>query len=309
MEALATIILPVFALIGIGYAAGWTGLLPQRAVEGLGAYVFNLAIPLLVFRTLAGGDLPDVSPWGYWGAYFFGVAVAWIGTGLVAYFALGASFLRAGIAGCAASYSNTVLLGLPLVLTAFGDEGAIPLFLLLFIHLPVMMTASIVLGETAGRGGAGGMALAGQVARAVILNPIIIGLALGIAWQVSGVAMPELLGAIVNRIADTAVPCALVAMGLTLRQYGIAGDMSLTALIVAMKLVVHPLAVFLAAWALGLPEVLAAVAVLFAAAPSGVNSYLVAQRYDEAVGAVSSALLIGTGLAVFTVTGVLNLVH
>jgi predicted permease len=309
IQALANIVLPVFGLLAVGYAAGWVRLLPEGAVTGLTTYVFNLAVPLLVFRTVGAGSLPDASPWAFWAAYFLGVAGAWGLASLTARFVLGANLLRAGIGGCAAAYSNTLLLGLPLVLTAFGDAGAIPLFLLLSVHLPVMMAASILVGETAGQGGGDSLAkLVRDTALAVVTNPIIIGIATGFLWRLGGLEMPAAADKIVNAIADTAVPCALVAMGLTLRRYGVGGDLKLTAVIVTAKLVVHPLLVLLAAKLFGLPPVWAGVAVLFAAAPSGITSYVVASRYNTAVGAVSSAILIGTGLALFTNAAVLSIV-
>jgi malonate transporter and related proteins len=309
MQALATIVLPVFGLMAVGYVASWVRLLPGGAITGLTSYVFNLAIPLLVFRTVSAGSLPDVSPWAYWGAYFLGVAGTWILASLIARFVLGADPLRAGIGGCAGSYSNTVLLGLPLVLTAFGDAGAIPLFLLISVHLPVMMVASILVGEATRQGGGEGYAkLARDTAVAVATNPIIIGIALGLLGRLSGLTLPGAAEKIVNSIADTAVPCALIAMGLTLRRYGIGGDLKLTAVIVTAKLVVHPLPVLMAARLFDLPPVWAGVAALFAAAPSGITSYVVASRYNTAIGAVSSAILIGTGLALFTNAAVLSMV-
>ena len=308
MQALVNIVLPVFGLMAVGYAASWVRLLPEGAITGLASYVFNLAIPLLVFRTVSAGSLPDVSPWAYWGAYFFGAAATWGLASLAARFVLGADPLRAGVGGCAGAYSNTVLLGLPLVLTAFGDAGAIPLFLLISVHLPVMMVAGILVGEAAGQGRSDKRKLAADTALAVVTNPIIIGIALGLLWRLSGLVMPGAAEKIVDSIADTAVPCALIAMGLTLRRYGIGGDLKLTAVIVTAKLIVHPLLVLLAARLFGLPPVWAGVAVLFAAAPSGITSYVVATRYNTAIGAVSSAILIGTGLALFTNAAVLAIV-
>lgn len=301
MQALMDIVLPVFGLLAVGYAAGLARLLPDAAVTGLTTYVFNLAVPLLVFRAVGAGSLPDVSPWAFWAAYFLGVAGAWGLGALFARLLLGADMLRAGIAGCSGAYSNTLLLGLPLVLTAFGEAGAIPLFLLLSVHMPVMMAASILVAEASARdGGEDHAKLARDTALAVVTNPIIIGTVAGFLWKLSGLEMPGTAERIVDSLADSAVPGALVAMGLTLRRYGVAGDLKLTAVIVAAKLVVHPLLVLVAAQLLALPPVWTGVAVLFAAAPPGITSYVVAVRYHAAVDAVSSAILIGTALAVVT---------
>lgn len=309
MNSLVDIVLPVFGFMGIGYLAAWIRLVPERAAEGLTSYIFSLAIPLLVFRTIGGGIFPDASPWAYWAAYFAGVATTWAAAGLTAYLVLGESPLRAVMTGCAASYSNTMLLGLPLVLFVFGEAGGVPLFLLLSVHLPIMLVASIGLCEAAGRTGATNWrALARDVARSIVTNPIMIGIFAGLAWRYLGFTLPGVGQKIINSIADTAIPCALVAMGLTLRRYGIRGNLKLTALIIAGKLVLHPLIVLAAARAFELPPVWTGVAVLFAAAPTGINTYVIANRYEAAVGPVSSALLLGSGLSLFTIAMVLAIV-
>lgn len=63
----------------------------------------------------------------------------------------------------------------------------------------------------------------------------------------------------------------------------------------------HPAAVYALTLLFPMPAVWAGVAVLFAAMPSGINGYLLAQRYGIGVGASTSAVSMSTGLAVFTV--------
>mgnify|MGYP002713122321 CR=1 FL=1 len=303
MHELANIILPVFGLMGVGYGAARIGLLPGKVAEGLGLYVFNLAIPLLAFRVISKGSLPDVSPWLYWLSYFAGVAGVWLLVALLARFLLRSSPLVAVMAGCGASYSNTVMLGLPLVLTAFGEAGGVPLLLLLSVHLPVMLFAGIASGEWAQREGAADWRkIARDTVVAVTTNPIIIGIAAALLWRVTGWDMPFAPAKIINTIADTAIPCALIAMGLTLARYGLKGELGLVAIVLAGKLVLHPLIVFVVAHIVGLPPIWAGVATLFAAAPTGINAYLLTNRYQAGAVAVSGAILLGSGLSIVTIS-------
>ena len=71
------VILPAFGLIAVGFLALRTGLVSPRAGDGLSEFVYTLAVPCLIFRTLARAEVPDVQPWGYWIAYFAGVAIVW----------------------------------------------------------------------------------------------------------------------------------------------------------------------------------------------------------------------------------------
>ena len=77
MWASLAIVLPVFGLIGLGYAARRPGLVSDATGEGLSDFVFTLSVPCLIFRTLARAELPAVQPWGYWIAYFAAVAIVW----------------------------------------------------------------------------------------------------------------------------------------------------------------------------------------------------------------------------------------
>ena len=147
MLDLLAIVLPVFGLIGIGYVARQTGFISERVGEGLSEFVFTLSLPCLIFRTLVRAEIPAVQPWGYWISYFVGVAVVWfLATGIGRRF-FGLKGVPAVVAGFSAGQANTVFVGVPMILKAYGDEGAVPLFLLIAVHLPVTMTLATILAE------------------------------------------------------------------------------------------------------------------------------------------------------------------
>ena len=293
MSGILVVVLPVFGLLGLGYAAARFGLLSYQAGEGLSEFVFTFCIPPLIFRTMATASLPDSQPWGYWGAYFLGLALSW-----ALAMAIGRAVFKLDarenvVAGFAAGQSNTALVGIPLLLEAFGDAGAVPLFLLLAVHLPITMTSATLLME--GPHGLHPLALA----KRLLLNPILLGLMAGLAFRGLGAPYGGALRVIIDYLANAAVPCALVAMGLALRRYGLQADVKLTATIAALKLFVHPAAVYvLAHKVFTMPPVWSGVAVLFAAMPSGVNAYLFAERYRTGVALSSSAIALSTALSV-----------
>ena len=123
----------------------WVG---DRVGRYVNRFVFDLAIPVLLFRTMVRMSVPDVSPWTLWASYFGGIAVSWmVASGLV-FSVLGRTAREACVTGFGSGYSNTVLLGLPLVFSFFPDgQGAVPLFIILSIHLPVMMVTGTALFE------------------------------------------------------------------------------------------------------------------------------------------------------------------
>ena len=97
-------------------------------------------------------------------------------------------------------------------------------------------------------------------------------------------------------LANAAVPCSLVAMGIALHRYGMGAGWRLPALITALKLIV----LVLVTQVFTMPRAWSGVAVLFAACPCGINAYLFAERYREGVAIVSGAVALSTALALFT---------
>jgi malonate transporter len=298
---ISELVLPLFGVIGLGYVIATVGILKESTAEGVSDYVYTVAVPLLIFRTLAEAKLPEALPWTYWVAYFSGAFLAWIATQTISALVFGRPMREAIVHGFASGQSNIVLVGIPLVLSAFGEPGAVPLFLLIAVNLPVMMTTASLLIEASGEGISRAALL--RLGKSFATNLVLIGFVAGLAVRFLGIAPGGTLKAIIELVAASALPCALFAMGLSLRRYGIAGDFKLSAVIVTLKLVLHPLVVFLIArYLVSMPPVFAGVAVVFAAMPCGINAYLLAERYRAGVPATAGAVSLSTALSVFTIS-------
>ena len=297
MLASFAIVFPVFCLIGIGYAARWSGIVGDKTGEGLSDFVFTLAVPCLLFGTLARAEIPDVQPWGYWIAYFTGVAITWTIAMTIARRSFGRSGPELAVAGFSAAQSNTVLVGIPIILKAYGAAGAVPLALLLAVHLPITMTAATILAE-------GRSASPLDLAKRLLTHPIIVGIILGTIARPFVSVLPEPFWKVVDGLGGTVTTCALVSLGIAMRRYGLKSGIGLAAILSSLKLVLHPLIVFvLALYVFDMPRAWAGVAILFAACPCGINAYLFAERYKQGAGDASAAIALSTGLALFTVAG------
>src|SRR5580765_4646036 len=126
--ATVLIVAPVFALIAAGYAAVLFRFVSEGAHKGISEFAFSIAIPALLFRTIVVSEFPDVSPYRMWGAYYGALAISALirerredrEDGVV--FAIGSV------------YGNIVMLGIPLVLSALGNEAAGPMALILSVN-------------------------------------------------------------------------------------------------------------------------------------------------------------------------------
>jgi predicted permease len=306
MQAVIDVILPVFGLIALGYFAARTGWVKDSAADGLSRVVFDVAMPALLFRTMVEAVPPETSPWGLWTAYFGGCAIAWVLGALVVRGVLKPPPDFVAVAGLTSAYSNTMMLGLPLILKAYGDVGAVPLFMIVTIHPPIMLFAGTLHIETVRGASRSPVKLAREVLTSLLRQPVILGLLAGFLYRQTGLGLHPAADQLIQTLGSAAIPMALLSMGLTLKRYGITGDLRTAGIVLALKLVVHPLLVWwLASQVFGLPPVWVGVATLFAAAPPGINCYLFAVRYQVGVGAVSSAIAIGTALSAVTMAVIL----
>lgn len=303
------VVLPVFGVIGLGFLASWSRYLPATIGEGLGDFVFMVAIPVLLFRTLATAEFPDLSPWPLWISYFGGLTVTWLISDLMIRKLFNRDAKAGVIAGLSAGFSNAVLLGIPLVFTAFGEAGAVPLLLIVAAQLPVVMMVTMVLIEWAERrdGTVSQPLSISRTARSIafnlVKNPLIIGIVVGSLWRVTGIGYAGPLEAVGDQIAAAAVPCALFALGMSLTKYGVRGHILPAVLITALKLIVMPALVWvLAAYVFTLPPLWVTVITLVAACPTGVNAWLIANRFGTGHAISANSITLTSAASVFTLS-------
>ena len=297
-----TLVVPIFGLVLIGWLAAVAGLLSERVSDGLSEYVFAVAVPALIVATLTRPGMSGEIAWGYWFSYFGGAALAWALASLIGRQRAGVERRGAILHGFAASQSNTVFIGVPMILQAYGEDGAFPLFMLLAVHLPLMMSAATFLIES--EGGRPLLQRLKGLGLALIRNPIFLALMAGMALKAAGIAPGGIAKTLIDDLAGTASTCALIALGAALTRYRVLHDLPGAAVITALKLGLHPLAVWLLAFhVFTMPPAYAGVAVLFAAMPVGINAYLLAARYRTEQGLVAASVLVSTLAAMVTTVG------
>ncbi len=294
--------LPVFLIIGAGYLATWRGLFSQGQVDGLMVFTQRFAIPCLLFLAMTRLDLAQDFDAALLFSYYSGSLVCF-----AAGVAGGLYWLKRGpedsvAIGFTAMFANTVLLGLPIATRAYGEDSLTPNFTIIAIHAAVCYLIGISAMEAVRAGGTGFLGGVSTVARRMAGNSLMIGVALGLALNLSGFALPAPAQEAAELIAAAALPAALFGLGGVLVQYRPEGDARGIALCCGISLVLHP------AWAWGMGTLLGLgqgplrAAVLTAAMAPGVNSYLFAAMHGRAVRISASSVLVGTVLSVGTVS-------
>lgn len=308
MSVILEIVLPVFGIMLIGYATARAGYFGESYCRAMTFFMFNFAIPALLFRKLAITALPATLPWGTILSFYL-AALTCMGLGMIAGRSIGGRRLDGqAIVGLNAGFGNAVLVGMPLALAAFGDSAALPLFLIIAFHSTVLNTAGTLLIEISHGSREGLRKLPLNLGKAVITNPIVVSLMLGLAMAATDLPLPKVLDDTLRLLGSAAAPCALFVMGATLPQYRIAGNIAESLVVTTLKLAVHPLLVWLfATHVFDVDPLHRKVAVVLAAAPVGVNVYILAARYNVGIATSTTAIFLTTAVSMATLSVVLYL--
>lgn len=309
MESIINTVLPVFGLIALGIAYARLKLIDPALAKGLTQFVFNLAIPALLFRTLITMKAQEAMPFGLWLVFFGGLAITWIVTARLSQRFDSLSASGGAAASMAAGFGNLALLGTPLAVAHYGAEAAVPVALIISVHAPVLWFSATLHRELARHSSAISFAsLARELFMSLAGNAIVLALLSGALWRYTGLGLHPVPDRMLSMLSDASIPTALFALGLSLASYSLKGQWSGMSALIVMKMLVMPALVYLAVrYLIFVPPFWAKIAVLLAAMPAGANAFLFAHRYGESVPAVSAAIALGTGLAAITVSLLLYL--
>ena len=295
------VVIPVFLVMGAGALATRAGVFSSSAVDGLMVFTQSFAIPCLLFRALADLDLGAVFDPRLLFSFYAGAVVSFV-LGI-----LGARKLfrhRPGEAvaiGFGALFSNSVLLGLPIMEHAYGAAALAPSFAIISVHAPFCYFLGITVMEFARADGRGLADTLRVVVRTIVRNALMIGLAIGFAVNLGGIPIPGPVRVGVDMMADAALPAALFGLGGVLTRYSLRASLAEAGMIAALSLAVHPAITYaLAQGAFGLPQDFVRSAVVTAAMAPGVNSYVFASLYSRGQAQAASAVLLSTALLVLT---------
>ncbi len=303
MSALLDVILPVFLIIGFGYAARKTNLVLDSAVDGMMRFAQNFAIPCLLFRNMATLDIAGNFEPGIFAAFYSGAFFCFIVGGFLAYYAFKRAPEDSVAIGFCCLFSNSLLLGLPIMERAYGAEALAGNFTIIALHSPILYTAGIAAMEIVRARGTGlaPLALLTKIGKQIVRQPLVIGILLGLAWNVSGIPLFDVADGALQMMARAALPVALFGLGGILCQYKFDGDVKLIGMICGLSLVVHPLIALSVGKVVGLNVDQLRSAVVTAAMAPGVNAYLFANAYGVAKRVSASSVLLATALSILSI--------
>ena len=291
----------------VGYVTASVGWFDQVAIRGLTRFVFDFAVPMLLLRTISTATLPDVIPWDYLASYYLGTFIILLSGLGITRLLWQRTFSQQVINAFSSSFSNTVLLGIPIILLTFGDRAVLPLFIIIGTHGIIMVPLFTIMLEMGKSGRAPIKTVIVRTSYGLFTNPLIIGLLSGLACNLFEITLWKPLDEMAKLLANSVTSCALFALGATLASFRKNIPWQEVPMIVILKTILHPVVVWvLATLVFRVKEVIwIQVLVLLAAQPTGVNPFLFASRYNVGQLVSSGAAFISTIFSIFTLSALL----
>ncbi len=305
------LVLPLFALILIGYVSAKFSKLPEAALGWMNFFIVYVVLPALFFQLIRKAPIESLANIRFIAAASGATVIVFVVGFLLGKVVLKRPLAIAIMQAVAGSYSNIGYMGPALTLAALGQAALVPTILVfcvdnafLFIATPFLMAFSSRNGEQST------IQFVLQILKKVFLHPFILATLLGILAAVTELPVPVAIDTVLDMLKNSAAPAALFTMGVVVAHRSVRVQGPGVPLFLMIKLLLHPLLVyFMMQWLGPFDPVWQNTAILMACLPPALNVYVLASDYKTYVQEASSIVLLGTILAIFTVTATLYLVE
>ncbi len=302
MGTILGVVAPVFAIVALGWIAAAWRYVDDAGFRGLNAFTFTLATPALLF---AGGTSAH-SGGGAAALVFFAGCLAIYGVGLLlARRGLGMGLGASGLFALNCTFGNTVMMGIPLILAAYGEAGLVVLLAILALHSMLLLSLATVVAEI----GLNEAAPWRRIFRATLIgvarNPVVMTVLIAFCWHQLDLPVPGPVRRTLELLGSAGPPVALFCLGGSLAGFSVAHAWREVALGSLLKLLAMPMLVWGLCVMFGLGALETAVAVTTAALPTGANAFLLARRYATGTDSAGATVLIATLISVPTLAVVL----
>ncbi len=293
-------VLPIFAVVAIGFAFGRSGVFDFSAAVALNRFVFYIALPVLLFRLIATAPFERFE-WFLILAFFITELVLYALGYLIARFGFGRSRTESLLLGMSAAFANQVFFVLPIARQLHGEVGAFPVVAVSTLDVFVLFAGTILILDATRETAPGNLAV--RISRLFTRNPPMIGIAAGVVANIVDLPVTGGLDFFARFIGETAAPVSLFALGLILMAQKDTSSLRVPLAISGLKLVAMPLI----AWVLIYivfpvsPE-WSNPAMLVAAGPTGAMPFILALQYQVPVATIARTILISTLGSLVTVT-------
>ena len=220
---------------------------------------------------------------------------------------------RATVLALAATFSNTVAIGIPLISLAYGEAGMVTLFTIISLHALILLTLATVALELAAARQSAPAASSAQLKaswhrpvldalRNGVLHPVPLPILVGLLFAQTGLVMPDVLDRPLQLLGSAMGPMSLLLVGATLANARIGQHLRGAMGLSLLKNVALPALVAIIGLLMGLHGLPLTILVVTASLPIGANVFMFSQRYQVAEELVTASVAVSTALAMLSVS-------
>lgn len=286
--SIATILFPDFALILLGFLlmryADWG----TSFWSGLEKLIYYFLFPALLFYSTARTPL-DFGSTGR----MLQVALAAVATGIALGWLAKLLFRAPPMmfeSGVQTAFRFNSYIALAVASRLGGEQGTSLMALIIGFAVPICNMAAVhaLVHKSGG--------LLQELAK----NPLLMATAGGMAFNLLGLTLPDIIGATLSRMSNASIALGLMTVGAGLRLSGLHAAKGMAAYFLAVKLLALPAIGYLLGRAVGLPPLQLQIAVVFCALPTASSAYVLAARMGGNGPFVAFLISAGTLVSVVT---------
>ncbi|NMP31089.1 AEC family transporter [Thalassotalea sp. M1531] len=297
------IISPLIFLALLGFVIAKKSWLSEQQLAGLIKATFAIFIPAFLFYRMATADLDSQLNIHLFSSFYLPVLICFALGFIVNHFWHSEhkkNKAASAVFALGSSYSNNVIVGLPVLLLLIGDKALPIIFLIVTFHSAMLFALTSAIASTQAQSSQTKNSWLTFI-KQTLSNPLIVAILSGLAINKLGITLPDVISKSLQFLGQPAIPLALISLGASIAKYDIRGERKFIALASAIKLLVLPsLVYFTATYLFKLELLVVQVLVILSACPTGVNAYLLAQLHQVHRKAVASTVVASTVASVFT---------
>ena len=296
---------PIFLVMILGWLIKQWGIIDDNFVNKANKYVFSVALPVMVFEDIAGGDIRSRFDIRFVLYCMIVTIVCFVGIWMLTELFMKDDTMKGSFVQ-GSFRSSAAILGIAFIQNMYDSSGMAPLMIVSAVPLYNIFAVIVLTFKASSEDGAQSVKPAENIKKAcvnILKNPIIIGIFLGMFCSLIRVDFPIIIDRTVEYIGRTATPIALIVIGAGFEGRKAIKKIKPTVVATFIKLIGQA-AVFLpvAIWMGFRNQELMAILIMLAS-PATVSGYIMAKNMNNDGVLASSIIVLSTLLSALTLTG------
>ena len=294
------LISPLIFIAALGFSCAKSNWLSKDQLNGISQLTFNVCIPAFLFSKMASAKLAQNIDLTFFLSFYLPVLICYVIAGLSNYFfhkQFNHNYQASAVFALASSYSNTVIVGLPILFSLFGEQAMLLIFAIVTFHSALLFTITSAIAAKENNKNWQSTLLS------TFKNPLLMSIIGGALVNFFNIPFAEMLNQSLTLLGKPAITLALFVLGASLSYYPLKSELKFVSISSVIKLLLLPFLVYVSAhYLFNLPPIQLTILVILSACPTGVNAYLMAKNFRSHEATVASTVVATTLLSVISLS-------